>query len=371
MSHFLDLIAPHYQQLKTYIPGKPIAEIKRSHNLDNISALASNENPLGPSPLAIQTIQSQLQHCHRYPEDAAPQLINELCKMHQIKANQITLGAGSSEILELITRLILNPDTNIIIGEYAFILYRILAQTMNASVQSIPAKKWHHDLSGILENINDKTRLIILDNPNNPTGTWFSHKQLIDFMSKVPSHVIVVVDEAYHEYSEHLKGYNSAISLLNKYNNLLVSRTFSKIHGLAGLRIGYCLGNPDLIELMNSLKKPFSVNNLALLAAHSALIDSNHIQQSITINQTGLNQLCGLLKSHNYEPIGNGGNFICVDFKQPVNDMASSLLKMGCIVRTLLPYKLPNHLRISIGTADEIEHLYSALNKIIKQPKGR
>jgi histidinol-phosphate aminotransferase len=366
MCDLINLATPGVAGLLPYQPGKPVEELERELGISNIIKLASNENPLGPGAKAKQAIliASELS---RYPDGNAHNLKKALAKRHSVNTDQITIGNGSNEILELITRAITGPQHEVIFSEHAFAVYPLVTQAVGARAVVVPAKNWGHDLSAMQAVINENSRLMFVANPNNPTGTWLDTQTLRTLLESCPAHLLVVVDEAYFEYVG-ADDYPDCIQWLSEFPNLLVTRTFSKAFGLAGLRIGYGISHRDIADLMNRVRQPFNVNSLALSAAAAALEDIDHLQQSISMNQAGMKQLTTAFDDMNLQYIPSVGNFICVDMESTAHtgmEIYNKLLHQGVIVRPVDNYGLPNHLRITIGLEEENEKFIQALESVL------
>jgi len=362
----INLAMPGVAGLLPYPPGKPMEELERELGISNIIKLASNENPLGPGAKALQAI-SSTSELSRYPDGNAHDLKKSLAKRHDVNTDQITIGNGSNEILELITRAITGPEHEVIFSEHAFAVYPLVTQAVGARAVVVPAKDWGHDLSAMQAAINENSRLMFIANPNNPTGTWLDTQTLRALLESCPEHLLMVVDEAYFEYVTE-DDYPDCIQWLNEFPNLLVTRTFSKAFGLAGLRIGFGISHRDIADLMNRVRQPFNVNSLALSAAAAALEDNEHLQQSISLNQAGMKQLTTSFDDMNLQYIPSVGNFICVDMKstgQTGMEIYNKLLHQGVIVRPVDNYGLPNHLRITIGLEQENEKFIQALESVL------
>ena len=358
------------QALQPYQPGKPLEELEREYGISQAVKLASNENPLGPSPAALQVIRSQLDELARYPDGNGFSLKTALAKKHGVALEQITLGNGSNDILELLARAFVTPENNVIFSQHAFAVYPIVTQAVGARAIITDARDWGYDLDAILAAIDDNTRLIFIANPNNPTGTWLPEKQLEQFLSQVPSHVIVVLDEAYYEYASDpamgVSDYPDGMQWLNDYANLVITRTFSKAYGLAGLRVGYSVSHPAVADVLNRVRQPFNVNSLALAAADAALQDHEHLAKGLACNVAGMQQYIRACSDLGLDYIPSVGNFICIK----LGDAASiyeSLLREGVIVRPVANYGMPEFLRITIGTTEENERCITALQKVISK----
>jgi len=373
---YCELAVPGVRSLQPYQPGKPIEDLQREYGLTDIIKLASNENPLGPSPLAVAAIKKQLNELSRYPDGNGFELKTSLCYQlsvpaHKIQPNQITLGNGSNDILEFVARTFVQPGEEVIFSEYSFAVYPLVTQAVGAKAQVVPAINWGHDLQGMLAKINDKTRLIFIANPNNPTGTWLTNTEITVFLKQVPDHVLVVLDEAYFEYAHHpvseIADFPDGISLLAEYKNLIVTRTFSKAYGLAGLRVGYGVSSQSIADLLNRVRQPFNVNSLALVGACAALDDNEHLEKSIQLNKAGLRQLTKAFDSMSLSCIPTAGNFISFDLDRVAAPVYLALLKRGVIVRPVANYSMPNHLRVTIGTPQENEKFINALSDVLKK----
>jgi len=352
--------------LQPYSAGKAIDELQRELGLDEIIKLASNENPFGPSQSVLNAIAS-ITDLSRYPDGNGFSLKKALADKHNVDTDKITLGNGSNDILEMVARAFVTTEHQVIYSQHSFAVYPIVTQAVGAEHVVVPASEWGNDLPAILAAISNKTKLIFIANPNNPTGTWLNKSDLKSFLENVPEHVIVLIDEAYFEYVINEENYPDSSLWLNDFKNLIVTRTFSKAYGLAGLRIGYALSHPDIANLLNRVRQPFNNNSLALVAAEAALADEDYIQRSVTTNQSGMKQLMLAFDDMGLEFIPSKGNFICVDFEQPADDIYQSLLKAGVIVRPVANYGMPNHLRISIGTKSETSRFINELAKILSK----
>jgi len=353
------------QQLVPYVGGKPIEELERELGLTNIVKLASNENPLGISPKVQAEIQKALADLSRYPDGSAFKLKAALAAKYKVNENQITLGNGSNELLEIIARTFVNPDLNIVFSQHAFAVYPLLTQAIGATAKTVPAKNYGHDLEAMLTAVDEKTRLVFIANPNNPTGTLLEPASVKAFVAALPETVICVLDEAYFEFIDADKRGDS-ISWLKEFPNLIITRTFSKAYGLAGLRIGYSLSSPEIADLLNRVREPFNNNSLALIAAEAALADEEYLALSVKTNNKGMAQLTTAFEALDLEWIKSAGNFVSVDFKQPAMPIYEALLKKGVIVRPVGGiYEMPNHLRISIGTEKENQFFIDALKVVL------
>jgi histidinol-phosphate aminotransferase len=366
---FLHLAAPAVQALQPYLPGKPVAELEREYGISNIIKLASNENPFGPSPLAMAAASAVLGDLSRYPEGNAWLLAEELAGKHQLERDCITLGNGSNDVLDLIARVFLTADHEAVFSQYAFAVYPIVVQAVGAKARIAVAHDgnkgpaYGHDLEAMNDLVGPDTRLVFIANPNNPTGTWLESDALEAFVANLPAHVIVVVDEAYFEYVDKAS-YPDSSSWLSRFPNLIVTRTFSKAYGLAGLRVGYALSHPHIAELLNRVRQPFNVNMVAQVAAVAALGDDEHLQQSIRRNREGMEQLVSGFRKLGLPYIESAGNFVAVETGLGM-ERYEALLQKGIIVRPVANYAMPDHLRVTVGRADENARLLAALEQVL------
>lgn len=366
---FITLANSGIQSLTPYMPGKPVSELERELGISNIIKLASNENPMGPSDAVMQAIRDELSELTRYPDGNAFELKQALSDLHKISTDCITIGNGSNDILELITRVFLKPGDNAVFSQHAFAVYPIATQAAGGDSNIVPANPqdhanpYGHDLQGFLKAINKNTRIIFVANPNNPTGTWLTKDKLYNFIKEVPKDIVVVVDEAYFDYVSE-QDYPDASQWLEEFANLLVTRTFSKAYGLAALRVGYGLASEALTDLMNRVRQPFNVNHLAQTGALAALKDQDYINQSVALNQVGYDNIVATIKELGYSWIPSVGNFICIDSGVSGKNLFPALLKEGVIVRPIDNYELPQYIRVTIGTADENDRFLEALKKV-------
>lgn len=363
---FLALALPGVQKLSPYVPGKPVDELARELGIDpaKIIKLASNENPLGASPKALQAIRDELGELTHYPDGNGFELKKRLAERCGVQSDQVTLGNGSNDILELVARAYLAPGLNAVFSEFAFAVYPIVTQATGATAHVVPAKEWGHDLPAMLAAIDSNTRVVFIANPNNPTGTWFGPDALSRFLAAVPEHVLVVLDEAYIEYA-HGGELPDGLDYLAEHPNLLVSRTFSKAYGLASLRVGYSLSSPAVADVLNRVRQPFNVNSFALAAACAALDDVDYVTKSRQLNQVGMEQLEGGLDLLGLTWIPSRGNFLAIDMGRDAAPVYQALLREGVIVRPVAGYGMPNHLRVSVGLLEENTRFLEALARVL------
>jgi histidinol-phosphate aminotransferase len=371
MTHnFLDLAVPGVRGLKPYQPGKPIAELAREYGLSDIVKLASNENPLGPSPRALGAIASAAAELARYPDANGFDLKRELAARHGVAPACVTIGNGSNDVLVLLAESFLGPGLEAVYSRYAFAVYPLAVQATGAVhriAEPLPpehAQPLGHDLDAMARLVGPHTRLVFIANPNNPTGTWLDTASLESFIAGLPGRVVVVVDEAYFEYVSE-PGYPDASRWLERFPNLVVTRTFSKAYGLAGLRIGYALSSPEIADILNRIRQPFNANSLAQAAALAALADTAHLARSVELNDAELGRVSETCATLGLGVVPSVGNFVLVDTRTDALPVYEALLREGVIVRPVDNYGLPRHLRISIGLPAENDRLFSALAKVI------
>lgn len=360
----LELAAPGVRGLQPYQPGKPLSELEREYGIRDAVKLASNENPLGPGPLALAALRDALAELGRYPDGNGFSLKAALAERHGVGADQVTLGNGSNDVLEFVARVFLGPGREAVFSKHAFAVYPIVTQAVGAKAVVTPARDYGYDLQAILASISERTGVVFVANPNNPTGTWLAAGELRAFLDEVPSRVLVVLDEAYFDYVEE-PDYPDTTGWVNEYPNLVVTRTFSKAYGLAGLRIGYGISHPTIADLFNRVRQPFNVNMLAQLGAEAALGDTNHLRESVRLNREGMAQLSDGFQRLGLSWIPSVANFIAVDVGRPAGDVYEALLRQGVIVRPVAGYGLPNHLRATIGLPDENARLIAALERAL------
>ena len=356
--------APDYiYEINPYVPGKPIEEVEREKGIKNIVKLASNENPLGPSPLALKAIKACLKNLNRYPDGSGFYLKQELVKMFNLKFENFILGNGSNELIDIAARTFCERDENIVSPFPSFVAYYLAAEQLGIKLKISRLKDYSLDLDDIYKLIDDKTKIVFISNPNNPTGTFFSNDKIINFIKKVKDGVLVVIDEAYIEYIG--KSLVEDINIAD-FPNVLIIRTFSKVYGLAGLRVGYGIGHKDLISLMDRVREPFNVNSLSLSAAAAALKDKEYLEKVITVNETEKNYLYGEFKKIGIEFIETGANFILVKLKgQKAAEISEKLLDSGVIIRPMDRFGYGDMVRITVGTHKENVKLIKVLRRSV------
>ncbi len=349
-------------EIKPYVPGKPMEEVERELKLRAVK-LASNENPLGPSPLGIAAAQKALAEAHRYPDGGGYYLREKLAHLLGVGMESIILGRGSSELIDLAARALLGPQSEGVTSAGSFPLFYIAIRATGARLIEVPLKDYTIDLEGVARAITARTRLIILANPNNPTGTMFTANALDTFLGRVPEGVLVVLDEAYYHYVER-RDYSHSIESVRGGSPLLVLRTFSKVYGLAGMRIGFGVGPATLLAEINKLRSPFNTTGTAQAAALAALDDTEHVRRSIEANRAGLQQLSEGLAALGVHCVPSVANFVLVELGADAGPVADELLKLGVIVRPMRWMGFPNAIRVTIGTREENEKFLGALAQV-------
>ncbi|SOY86231.1 histidinol-phosphate transaminase [Cupriavidus taiwanensis] len=364
------VFGPDYvRAISPYVAGKPISEVAREFGLDEagIVKLASNENPLGMPDSARVAVAAAVAELGRYPDANGFALKGALSARFGVPAEWLTLGNGSNDILELAAHALVEPGQSIVYAEYSFAVYALATQEIGARAIEVPARDYGHDLDAMAAAIAPDTRLVFIANPNNPTGTFLPAAQLEAFLQRVPRHVVVVLDEAYNEYLDADQQYD-AIAWVRRYPNLLVSRTFSKAYGLAGLRIGYAVAQPELTDLLNRIRQPFNVNSVAQAAAMAALADTGFLRRSAELNRDGKRQLTEAFDRLGLEYVPSSGNFVLVRVGDDDGAGARvnlALLRQGVIVRPVGNYNLPRWLRVTIGLPEENAAFIAALERAL------
>jgi histidinol-phosphate aminotransferase len=348
-------LAPEYiRAISPYQPGKPISELAREMGMDErfIIKLASNENPLGTSPLALEAMSKALEEVALYPDGSGFELKAALSRRYGVTSSQIVLGNGSNDVLELAARVFLKPGASAVYSQHAFAVYPLVTQAVGASGISVPAINYGHDLDAMLDAVTPETRIVFIANPNNPTGTLLTPSAVLRFLERVSQDVLVVLDEAYNEYLPNSVKADS-IGWLKRFPNLLITRTFSKAYGMAGVRVGFGLAHEEVSGLMNRVRQPFNVNSIGLAGATAALEDVEFVKRSYALNQAGMLQITTGLRQLGIEYIPSYGNFLSFRVPGDVKAVNQSLLKQGVIVRPIGIYEMPQHLRVTIGLESE------------------
>jgi len=360
-----DLLTASVRGLQPYVPGKPISELEREYGVRDIIKLASNENPLGPGEKARTAMSRALTEIGLYPDGNGFELKSRLARHHGVPLELITLGNGSNDVLVLLAEAFLAPDTEAIYSQYCFAVYPIAVQAAGAIARVAPALPAQHsmplghDLDAIARLVGPRTRLVFIANPNNPTGTWIGEAALKSFLRALPPSILAVVDEAYFEYSRDVCP--DTTQWLGEFPNLVVTRTFSKAHGLAGLRVGYALSNREIADGLNRVRQPFNVNSVALAAAAAALDDTAHVSRTVALNARGIAQLRSGLEALGLKVLPAAGNFVLVDLGRACGPVNEKLLRGAVIARPVGNYGLPNHLRVTTGTEEQNARFLGAM----------
>lgn len=363
-----ELVPSYLKDLKVYQAGKPIDEVARERGLTDISKLASNENPLGPSPYAIKEMTGSLWDLHRYPDMHAYKLKSKLAEMYNLKRENIILGNGSEGIMAYIARAFLQPGDEVLTSEKTFIGFYILARSVGAKLNMVPlTQDYRFDVKALAKNITDKTKIIYIANPNNPTGTYITKEEFDFLMESVPKHVLVILDEAYFEFAIQQEDYPDSMDY--RYDNVLTLRTFSKAYGLSGIRVGYGFAHEELIGHLSKVKLPFEPNLIAQVGACGALEDQPHLERTLRNNVKRYHKLVTYLEERNFKPIKSITNFVTIKTgsAEASDYLFDKLLDEGVIIRPLKANEMPEYVRVSIGTKLEMEHFYEAMDKVLPE----
>ncbi|HSB45793.1 MAG TPA: histidinol-phosphate transaminase [Nitrospira sp.] len=354
-------VHPDIAALSPYVPGKPIEELQRELGLERVIKLASNENPLGPSPKALAVLNEGAATLHRYPDGGAYRLREALADRWKVSSDHIILGNGSDEILGLLARTFLAPGDEAVMADHTFVIYKMEVTAAHGRAVTVPLKQWRHDLSAMADAVTPRTRLLFVCNPNNPTGTMVSAGEVDRLLTRLPEHVIVVFDEAYFEYVRSSE-FPDSMAYVKQGRNAIVLRTFSKIYGLAGLRIGYGVTTPEITNFLNRVRPPFNANSLAQRAALAAMSDDEHVAKSRAINEAGMEQVVNGLRSLGFSPIPSEANFVYVDVGQDGRNVFEALLRRGVIIRHIEGRMV----RVTIGQAEENQVFLTALARVVQ-----
>ncbi|MDA8098166.1 MAG: histidinol-phosphate transaminase [Nitrospiraceae bacterium] len=354
-------VSDNIKNISPYVPGKPIEELERELGITGSIKLASNENPLGPSPRAVTAVKKVVEGLNRYPDGSGFYLSQALAKKLDVELNQVILGNGSNELIELAVRTFVNPGDEVVSADPSFVVYKMITQAASGVNVIVPCKDLRHDLDAMAAAITPKTKLVFVANPNNPTGTMNTKAEMDRFMGSVPDHVLVCVDEAYYEYVTRAD-YPESLDYLREGKNILALRTFSKIYGLAGLRIGYGITRPEIAELLNKVRQPFNANTLGQVGALAALSDRKHVEKSVTLNNEGKQLLYREFDRLGVSYVQTETNFILFETQLDGKDLYAGLLKKGVIIRPMGGKRL----RVTIGLPDENKRFVAELEAILK-----
>lgn len=359
------LVPPHIEMLQAYQPGRPAEELKKELGIEKFVNLASNENPLGSPPSTLAAINSAFAEMNRYPESGGLVLRRALAEKYKVKVDNVAIGSGSESIMANIIRAFLHGDDEALTSQGTFIGFLVLVKAQGVKLTQVPLRNYRFDLDAIADSINERTKIVYLCNPNNPTGTIFTRDEFDTFVKRVPEHVLIILDEAYHEFTRGMPEFPD--SMTYRYDNVLTLRTFSKAYGMAGIRLGYGLGHDYLIGFVNKIKLPFEPNNLAQAAGMAALRDEDFLHRSLENNSVGMDYLSKTFDELGLQQVPSLANFIMVDFgsEEKVSDLHQKLLRKGIAIRPLKAFGLPHCFRVTVGTPDENEMFARELRKIL------
>jgi len=362
----MPLVPPNVASLTPYVPGKPIEEVEREYGVSNVAKLASNENALGPSPKALAAAREAAAEVHLYPDGSAFHLHNALAAKLGVEPREVFVGNGSNELIELLVRTFVLEGEEVLTSAQSFVAYKLAAHAHGRTLVEAPMKaRFHYDLDAIKKLLSRRTKVVFLANPDNPTGTWFGEADLTPFLDAVPKDTLVVLDEAYVEFVD-APGFQDALALRRRYPNLVVLRTFSKIHGLAGLRLGYGLARPEVVEYLDRVRAPFNVNLVAQAAGVAALGDLEHVERTLALVRSQRPVLADGLRALGATVVPSQGNFVFADFPgRPGKELFEALLREGVVVRPMGGYGFPTAQRITVGLPAENEKCLAALRKVL------
>jgi histidinol-phosphate aminotransferase len=362
----MPLVPAHVASLQPYVPGKPIEEVEREYGVSDVAKLASNENVLGPSPRAVAAAREAVERVHLYPDGSAFLLRNAIAARFGVTREEVLVGNGSNELIELLVRTFVLEGEEVLTSAQTFVAYRLAAQAHGKTLVEAPMRaRFHYDLEALRKLLSRRTKLVFLANPDNPTGTCFPEGDLVGFLDAVPRETLVVLDEAYQEFVDGA-GYQDGLALRRKYPNLVLLRTFSKIHGLAGLRLGYGFARPEIVEYVDRVRPPFNVNLVAQAAGVAALGDEEHVARSRDLVRAERPFLLDGLRALGANPVPSQGNFVLADFPgRPARELFEALLRQGVVVRPMHGYGFPTAQRITVGRRTDNEKCLAALAKAL------
>ncbi len=367
------LVPPHIAAIEPYPPGKPMEELERELGIAGSIKLASNENPLGPSPKALEALREKLGTLHRYPDGSGYYLRRRIAEKFKVPMDGVVLGNGSNEIIELVIRTFVRPGLEVIVPNPSFLVYRLSVQCVGGTVVSVPLRDMRIDLEGVLKAVTDRTRLIFINNPNNPTGTVLPKSEFEAFLDRVPPDVLLVIDEAYIEFADPEKTFAGLDYLHRRGPWIVVARTFSKAYGLAGLRVGYGVMDPAVADYLHRVRQPFNVSTPAQAAALAALDDDAFLEKSRALVREELPRLYERLLEMGLEALPTQANFFLIRMPVDAKVIYQAMLREGVIVRAMNAYGLPDYIRINVGTPEENGRFLRTLNKVLQDlnaPKG-
>ncbi len=354
-------------RLKPYQPGKPIEEVERELGLRKVIKMASNENALGPSEKAIKAIKNALSQLNRYPDGNCYYLKERLAERLKVQPSNLIIGNGSDELIVLAVRAFLNEGEEAVVADRTFLIYKLAVTAQNGKVVSVPMKNFRYDLNRMKEAINKKTKIVFIANPDNPNGTYVTKKEVDEFLKGLPPDLILFFDEAYYEFvgDDSVKDYPDTMKYLRK-RNLIITRTFSKVYGLSGLRVGYGISNPEMIDYMDRVREPFNVNSLAQVGALAALDDEGHLKRTLKLVSEGKEYIYNNLKRLGIRYVPSVTNFILIDVGQGSPQVFERMLRLGVIVRDMKPWNMDNFIRVTVGTRNENKRFIQALEQVLR-----
>jgi histidinol-phosphate aminotransferase len=360
----IDRVPEYIKSLVPYVPGKPVEEVEREYGVKDSVKLASNENPLGPSPAAMKALRERLHLLHFYPDGDCFHLKRGVAERLGVSPEELIFGNGSNELIELAVRTFMRPGEETIMARHSFVIFLLVVQAAGGSCSMIPMKDYVHDLEAIADAVTSRTRIVFLANPNNPTGTIYRKKEWERFLNRVPESTLVIADEAYFEYVADPE-YPNSLAYHGEGRSILTLRTFSKLYGLAGLRIGYAVGNRRIVDLMHRVRQPFNVNAAAQWAALAALDDRTHVAETLRINRDGMAYLMREMARLGMETVSSHANFILVKVGSG-QEVYQRLMRRGVIVRPMGGYELPEHVRVTVGTMEENRKFVAELEALFE-----
>lgn len=360
-------IRPNILAMTPYSPGKPIDEVKRELGLTEVIKLASNENPLGPSPKAVEAVAKAAAEMHIYPDASGYELRKAIAEREGLSMDQVMLGNGSDELIRYLGDIFLQgSETELIMGDPSFVRYDASARLADAVLTKIPlTNDLRHDIPAMAEAISARTRLVYIANPNNPTGTVVTRQEVDSLLEKLPSSAVLVLDEAYFEFARHLDDFPNSVDYVKAGARVVGLRTFSKAYGMAGIRVGYGFASPEITDAINRAREPFNINSLALAAGLAALSDQDHVHRTVELNRAGLTKIEQAAASLGFRTIPSFANFILININRPAEPIFQALLREGVIIRSGHVLGMPTYLRVSIGTPTEVDQFIAALRKVV------
>ena len=360
----MSLVTPEIASIKAYVPGKPLEELERELGITGAIKLASNENPMGPSPRAIAAMREELNQLNFYPEGDAPNLKRALAAHLGVGIEKLSVGNGSNEIIELLIRTFTTPQHHAVVSDHAFLVYAMVLKSSRVPLTSVPMRNMTHDLVAMKAAIRPNTRLVFIANPNNPTGTYNTRAELEAFLDGLSDNVIVALDEAYFEYAE-ASDYAGGVELLDRHDNLVVLRTFSKCYGLAGIRIGYGVANAEITGYLNRVRQPFNTNRVGQVGALAALLDTDYTALSVATNNAQRAYLCDALAGRGIDYLESQTNFVLVKVPASGAQVTDAMTRKGVVIRAMGGYGLPEHVRVTVGTREQNDRFLTTFDDVL------